>query len=395
MTAQSTNVSTLIQEIHKLNVSNLESNHAAQAEMLACAQRLTQELMHPKTVMFTNANSPLHNACVRSAINLDLFRKVSKAESSVTAAELAGGSADKRIFIIRLMRVLTNIGFVKEDGPGKYSATAVTRDMATPSSEACVKHFFDQICPVIATLPQYLEDHDYKLPTDPQKGPFQDYYNTDLTSYDYWSQQPPVIDNFNIFMGLRGAQPWFEWYPVEQQVSDNLKKEDQETVLLIDIAGGNGHDVQAFKNRFPSFPGRLMVQERDAVIDEIEEKGGGIEYVKHDMFNPQPIKGALYYYFHHIFHNWSDADCLSILHALIPSMTINHSRILLHEHIVPTTHCSLRTASLDLQMLLAHSARERTLEEFETLLNKAGLKVVKVWQAPDEGEPVVEAMVMG
>jgi len=66
-------------------------------------------------------------------------------------------------------------------------------------------------------------------------------------------------------------------------------------VLLVDVAGGRGHDIQAFKKAFPNKKGRLVLEDLPAVIDDISELDEGIERVKYDFFTPQPIKGELKY----------------------------------------------------------------------------------------------------
>ncbi|KAL9036098.1 MAG: hypothetical protein Q9180_004489 [Flavoplaca navasiana] len=59
----------------------------------------------------------------------------------------------------------------------------------------------------------------------------------------------------------RGRPNWIDadFYPVQYAVKDI--KLNSDTPVLVDIGGGKGHDVMEFKKKFPSLPGRLIVQD--------------------------------------------------------------------------------------------------------------------------------------
>ena len=82
----------------------------------------------------------------------------------------------------------------------------------------------------------------------------------------------------------RGNEEWFEFFPVESVISKDFAAEDKETVLLVDIGGGIGHDLRAFKARFPTLPGRLVLQDLPRVVDSITNRPDGIELLKYDFF---------------------------------------------------------------------------------------------------------------
>ena len=68
-------------------------------------------------------------------------------------------------------------------------------------------------------------------------------------------------------------------------------KEDDTAVLIVDVAGGRGHDLEAFRRKFPHAQGRMILQDLPSVIDDIQDLDSQIERMAHDMFLPQPIKG--------------------------------------------------------------------------------------------------------
>jgi hypothetical protein len=143
----------------------------------------------------------------------------------------------------------------------------------------------------MAKMPSFFKGTNYRQPEDPLNGAFQHAFGTKREAFDYWHQFPEILDNFNTFMaGNRGSRPsWVEWWPVEEQVFKGAKL-DEGSAVLVDIAGGRGHDVQAFKNKFPD-KGRLVVEDLPVVIDDIKELDAEIERVPYDFFTPQLIKG--------------------------------------------------------------------------------------------------------
>ena len=69
--------------------------------------------------------------------------------------------------------------------------------------------------------------------------------------------------------------------------------DDPEAVLLVDVGGGVGHDVQALKAEYPYLRGRLIVQDLPQVIDEEGCKKMGIEATAYSFFEQEPVVGML------------------------------------------------------------------------------------------------------
>ena len=109
-----------------------------------------------------------------------------------------------------------------------------------------------------------------------------------------------VIGDFNTFMGnTMGARKyWLDWWPVEERVFEGMKVGNEEVnTLLVDVGGGKGHDVMAFKQRFGGRGkglGRLILQDQPHVLEEIGkgELGEGIEKCGYDFFTEQPVKST-------------------------------------------------------------------------------------------------------
>jgi hypothetical protein len=80
---------------------------------------------------------------------------------------------------------------------------------------------------------------------------------------------------------------WFSFY----------KGGNNQSTLLVDIGGGRGHDLEAFKHANPNAEGKLVLQDLPQVIDDIKELHEDIIKVIHDFFTSQPMKGPVPPYF--------------------------------------------------------------------------------------------------
>lgn len=140
-----------------------------------------------------------------------------------------------------------------------------------------------------------------RAPDDQLNGAFQLAFHTDQAYFNWMASRPNVLVDFNAFMeGDRGSRPdWVDWYPVKDQLIHGFKPEDDKAVMLVDVAGGRGHDIALFKKKFPEAPGRLILEDLPQVINDVRDLDPSVERVKHDFFTEQPIKGRSQS-FHHI-----------------------------------------------------------------------------------------------
>lgn len=76
---------------------------------------------------------------------------------------------------------------------------------------------------------------------------------------------------------------------------DELKEVESsdETVLVVDIGGGSGHVTKQIMEFVKEIPGKVVLQERDELIDSIGHTIPEVSTMKYDFFTPQPIKGIV------------------------------------------------------------------------------------------------------
>lgn len=247
----------------------------------------------------------------------------------------------------------------------------------------------------LCSMPEYFKANGYTLPTDSCSGPLQYAFDTPLESYSYWQTKPAFADNFNTFMagklgGSKTGQTWGDVYPMKEEIIDGFDPSIGDA-LFVDIAGGHGHEVTQLKARFPSAPGRFILQDLPAVIDDIKELDPGVERMKYDFFEPQPVPGARVYFLANILHNWNDTDCRRILKNIVKAMIKGYSKLLLSDHILPATACKLESIGRDIGMLSLHSGVERSEKQWRALLEPEGLEIVRFYHL-GRGEGLVETV---
>jgi hypothetical protein len=155
---------------------------------------------------------------------------------------------------------------------------------------------------------------------------------------------PPESARFNTYMkAVRGSRPiWYRWMDVGRIAGTGCAEE--EGIFMVDVAGGYGHDLNGFIGQLgDKFRGRMILQDLPSVIDSIQPGSisSRIERQSHDIFFPQPAKGAKIYFMHMILHDWPDDDCVKILSHLRDAMTPGFSQILINDAILPDTKCPL------------------------------------------------------
>jgi demethylsterigmatocystin 6-O-methyltransferase len=92
--------------------------------------------------------------------------------------------------------------------------------------------------------------------------------------------------------------------------------------------------------------------------------------------------GAKYYFLSNILHDYPDDRCIQILQHLKDAMDTN-SVILIKELVLPTTKALSYAVQIDIAMMIAVAAMERTEKQWHSLVDRAGLKIKKITSYDD------------
>lgn len=106
-------------------------------------------------------------------------------------------------------------------------------------------------------------------------------------------ENPQQRESFDNYMGFNRSDvlAWCEIFPITDQFSASLRS-DPRDVLLVDVGGSYGHNLLRFKDRYPSLPGRLILQDLPETINSLSGELSGVEAMSYNFFDPQPVKGT-------------------------------------------------------------------------------------------------------
>lgn len=166
--------------------------------------------------------------------------------------------------------------------------------------------------PTVARLPKYLKQTGLSTRIDHLGDNFLDRFGTDFWT---WLEQHP--NDSRAFNEMQAAAHHMlpnmnlgVTYPLSELLTDFPP--DSNVPLLVDVGGGNGTDLELFRQALPQPYNEttgLILQDLPAVIDEAKKTksfAANVEPMAHGFFTPQPIEGARAYFLNHVLHDWPD-----------------------------------------------------------------------------------------
>ncbi|KAK6579861.1 hypothetical protein PZA11_007569 [Diplocarpon coronariae] len=387
--APATEIAALVANLNKA-AAGFESaeggdQHVARRTLQLEARKLLYSLEEPNTEVWPRIYQVNVSAAIEIVSDLGLWEKF-EGGKTVSMAEIVELTKADEIIIIRIFRQLTAANvFAETPGPG-FKLTTLGKPYLNPDHRAFNNLIFVDIMPSIMAIPRTLKEHGYKAPTKETGTPYKWAHGKELWT---WLGEHPDRA-MNMVAGMRShnagnvsgdAYPW----GVELGKLD-LKDDD---VAIVDIAGGQGHIMEEVRQRHPGIKGRLIVQDLQSTFDAVPGPPEGVEFMVYDIFTPQPVKDAAIYYYRHIFHDWSDADCTTFLAQVVPLLKAQpKSKLLLVDLVLPDTNATMQEAIRDISMFPI-GGLERNESQWKELLAKSGLKIKKIWRG-SEPEACVE-----
>ncbi|KFH42551.1 Demethylsterigmatocystin 6-O-methyltransferase-like protein [Hapsidospora chrysogenum ATCC 11550] len=336
-------------------------------------------------------------------------------------ADLASELGVDPVLLGRLLRHLGAMGYITETGADEYQPNNFTKSLSIDiigdayiSLAAEAKDRPASSGSAQLKLHEFSRKRGWKNPCNAQDTPVHYAYNTDKDFFTFLQEQGYLPHFHNHMRGYRqGRLPWMApgFFPVQERLVRGADT-GPDSVLLVDIGGSVGHDLEEFRRYHPSTPGRLILQDLPAVIQSVEGLDPSITPMEYDFHKEQPVKGkssqtrqafldtddngvgvagARGYYMHSCLHDWPDDVCESILARVKEAMRPGYSKLLINENVVPTTGAWWESSALDMTMLALLSARERTEADWRELIErKAGLRIVKIWSGGRGVESLIE-----
>jgi len=169
---------------------------------------------------------------------------------------------------------------------------------------------------------------------------------------------------------------------------------------VVDLGGSHGDAAFALARKYPDL--HFIVQDLPGVVANARLlEGLNVEFMAHDFFDEQPVKGAEVYYYRHTLHNWPDKYCTKTLKALIPALKTG-ARLLIMDMLMPPpgalpNDLDRKLRAMDLTMLEIGNAKERDLNDWKGLLEKIDTRyqLREVYQPPGSTLSIVEVVWKG
>lgn len=302
---------------------------------------------------------------VSQAIHVAAVLQISDllADGPLSAAELADRTECNASALGRLMRALAAVGIYTED-PADTFANADLGEALRSGADASV-------CDIAANIgrPYNWSPWGHLLESI-RTG---DNAFRSLHGINVWEHRTQNDDDaiaFNRAMTAMSA-------PVVEQVATSYDFTGLRTV--VDIGGGQGALISAILEAHPGCRGILfdLPQALAAAPAYLaaRELTSRVEVSPGDFFEAIPSGGDAYV-LKSVLHDWEDDECTAILQRCRASMEPG-TICLIVERVVEGPGEGLLTKLSDLNMLVMPGGRERSVEEFTTLLGTAGLKVTR------------------
>lgn len=195
---------------------------------------------------------------------------------------------------------------------------------------------------------------------------------TDMDWFPYYKQHPEQLGYFQKLMSVPRDGEWFDVVPFAEEAANV----SPERALFVDIGGNIGHQSKRLRSKYPTLPGRVIVQDLPETVN-VAEPAPGVEFSAYDFFTAQPVLGARFYYMRTVLHDWDEENSIKILKNTAAAMGPD-SQLLIDEMVLPNKDVHWWSACLDLHMYTMLNALERTVDQWHDLLGKAGLKIVDI-----------------
>ena len=295
-----------------------------------------------------------------------------------TAEALSSATGIPASTLRRLLRGLADMGVFAETAEGRFANTDVSAYMrtdATPSLREMILILNDD-----ALLQSW-----QLLPAALQSGASSFAAANGMSFFHYIAADPTRSATMGKFMaGIYGpeAPKIAAGYPFGRFTT------------LIDIGGGQGHILAAILQQHPALQGVLFDLPPTADVARQFLAGQGLAHrcdvVAGDFLHAVP-RGYDAYLIKSVLHDWDDEHAVQILHQCRDAMP-RHGRVVVIEIVVaPGKPMGHPHPMIDLEMLVTYGGKERTEQEFATLLRRAGLALEQVTPITGSFFSVVEA----
>ncbi|KAF2686243.1 S-adenosyl-L-methionine-dependent methyltransferase [Lentithecium fluviatile CBS 122367] len=317
-------------------------------------------------------------AAVQVALDFGFFTVVPP-QGEIALSDLASGASLDLDRTSRTVRLMITLGIFQEPKPGFISHNATSHALYKDEELRCTVHYsLDEMMKAASATADSLKASPYEA--DSVHCAFNKHH--DIPIFDYYTKYPERGGRFA--KAMAGAtKSNFDWAKLQGTV--------------VDVGGGSGLISIALARIFPDL--KFVVQDRAHMLVEGEkllgsDVGDRVSFMQQSFFEPQPFTDVAAFLMRQCTHNWCDRDVVTMFKSIVPGLEgcKPGTPFLVNDIIMPEPGTTPRLAErelrqIDMIMLVAFGAKQRTKAEFAALLNKADprYKILSVW---GEGKPL-------
>lgn len=282
----------------------------------------------------------------------------------------------------RLLRALAHFGVLREDDHRRFALTSLGKLFQNDHPHSVQSEV------LFNRSPQWLRSMLHLPAVVSDGGPPGFVREYGIGFFEYAAADPDLANTYNELMELASRE-----HP--ELFLDALNGYDfSQFSVVCDVGGGRGHFLSHLLEAIPEIEG--VVFDQPSVVADTDQRWASnlgvatrCRYLGGDMFEEVPQADC--YILKWILHNWNDEDChqiLSNIHERAPP----EGRLLVLETLVPGPSTSHYAKRLDVTMMTQVGGRERTKQEYSTLLDQAGWHLGATHDTGDESLHILEAV---
>jgi len=364
----------------------------------AC-QQLCASLLPPHYTVINSA-VPFEWACMRVVVRAKVADVLENHLDGLHIDELARLVDLEKGKLARVLRFLVSKGCFTEVEPNVFANNRVSLiTISSSASGALVRHMSQDMSDGAAVLYEAMTEPEYATSYHPEKSPLMYALNKKGIKGNYFDWLKEDTERRETFQRAQigtsmGSLSVLQHYPWN------------EVKTMCDVGAGIGTVSRPLARMHPHLEithqdlPEVMIQAKDSWANDAAEvlQNNRVDFVPLDFLEQSPVPGQDVYYLRHIIDDWPDAEAAIILGNVRKAMD-SHSRMLLHNSVIPPTVCDSTATSFglhaapeqllpsiesrvlqqDLGMWFIYNAKQRTLHDFIALGSAVGLQLEKVY----------------
>ncbi|HKO64874.1 MAG TPA: methyltransferase, partial [Candidatus Nitrosocosmicus sp.] len=259
----------------------------------------------------------------------------------------------------RILRSIASLGFLKEEDQGRKFSITTSGELLRKDHPHTLQGVL-----LLEEGPEHYQiwKHLSRMIIDGKQNAFSSEYGNNI--FEYAGENSKYSKVFNDAMSSYSAMH-------TAMVLEALKEYDFSDISHIcEIGGGQGHLLSHLQSKYNHLSGTIL--ELEPVVNNQDSSWPNkmglqerCKYVKGNMFEQVP--SADLYIMKMILHDWNDEECIKILSNIHKSAS-DKSKIFIIEHVVPDPTTPHFSKLFDIHMMCATTGRERTVEEYKSIL---------------------------